>query len=64
MSDQGDSEVIHRLKNHLAIIVGFADLVIAESAEDDPHRTDLMELQTAARDAMAMMPDVDRLLKR
>jgi hypothetical protein len=61
---QSDSAVIHRLKNHLAIIVGFADLVVAEAAEDDPRRADLLEIQKAARDALAMMPDIDKRLKR
>ena len=59
-----DSEVIHRLKNHLAIIVGFADLVVAEAAADDPRRADLLEIQKAARDAIAMMADVDKRLRR
>ena len=66
MSDAGkigDSELIHTLKNHLAIIVGFADLLLADSAEDDPKRADLMEIHKAARDAMAMMPEVDRRVK-
>lgn len=58
-----DSEVIHRLRNHLAIIVGFADLVVAESSEDDPRRADLMDIQKAARDAMAMLPEVDTRLQ-
>jgi hypothetical protein len=60
----GDSEVIHRLKNHLAIIVGFADLVVADSAAGDPRLADLLEIQKAARDALAMMPDLDKRMKR
>jgi hypothetical protein len=58
-----DSEVIHKLKNHLAIIVGFADLIVAESSDDDPRRADLLEIQKAARDAIAMMADIDKRLK-
>jgi hypothetical protein len=61
---QGDSEVIHRLKNHLAIVVGFADLVVADAAEGDPRRADLLEIQKAAREALAMMADVAKRLKR
>ncbi len=59
-----DSEVIHRLKNQLAIIVGFADLVVEEMAADDPRRADMLEIQNAARGAMALMPDLDKRLKR
>ncbi len=61
---QGDSEVIHRLKNCLAIVVGFADLVVADAAADDPSRADLLEIQKAAREALAMMADVDKRFKR
>ena len=57
-------DVIHRLKNHLAIIVGFCDLLIAESADDDPRRADLVEVHTAAREAMALMPEVARLANK
>jgi hypothetical protein len=58
-----DPNLVHRLKNHLAIIMGFADLVVMESAEGDPHRADLVEIQKAARDALAMMADIDKRLK-
>ena len=52
------SEVVHRLKNYICIICGFCELLIAESAEDDPRRADLAEIHKAAQAAMAMMPDV------
>ena len=61
MSETESVDVIHRLKNHIAIIVGFCDLLIAESADDDPRRADLLEVHTAAREAMALMPEVARL---
>lgn len=67
MSGSGEArgpDVIHKLKNHLAIIVGFSDLLLSESAVDDPRRPDMVEIHKAARDAMAMMPDVDKQLKR
>jgi hypothetical protein len=53
-------DVIHRLKNHLAIIVGFCDLLISETDDDDPKRKDLLEVHTAAREAMALMPEIAR----
>jgi hypothetical protein len=61
---RADAEMIHRLKNHLAIVVGFADLVVAETPEGDPRFADLLEIQKAARDALAMMADVDLRLRR
>jgi hypothetical protein len=57
-------DVIHRLKNHLAIIVGFCDLLIAECDDNDPKRADLVEVHTAAREAMALMPEVARLASK
>jgi len=39
----------HTLKNHLAIIVGFSDLLLSEMTDDDPHRKDVAEINAAAR---------------
>jgi len=55
-----DDDVIHRLKNDMAIIVGFCDLLLAECASDDPRRADLLEVHRAAQDALALMPEVSR----
>lgn len=59
-----NGDVIHRLKNHIAIIVGFCDLLLAEVPEDDPHRADIVEVHKAGRDAMALMPEVARRLQK
>jgi hypothetical protein len=58
-----DNDVIHQLKNHLAVIVGFCDLLIAETPDDDSRKADLLDVHKAARDAMALMPEVTRLLR-
>ena len=60
MADHTELEVIHRLKNHIAVIVGFCDLVIADMPESDTRRGDMLEIQKAAYEAMAMMPEVAR----
>jgi hypothetical protein len=60
MTDSTTVDVIHRLKNHIAIIVGFTELLIADCADDDPKRSDLLEVQKAAHEAMAVMPEVAR----
>jgi hypothetical protein len=60
MTESATVDVIHRLKNHIAIIVGFSELLIADCADDDPKRADLLELQKAAHEAMAVMPEVAR----
>lgn len=43
-----DSTAVHALSNHLAVILGFIELVLAETREDDPRRGDLVEIRDAA----------------
>ena len=63
MPESETVNVIHRLKNHIAIIVGFVDLLISECPDDDPKRADLLEVHKAAQAAMALMPDVESSLR-
>jgi hypothetical protein len=58
VAEPTSEQIIHRLKNHLCVIVGFCDLLIAEIAADDPRRADLLEVNKAAREAMLLMPEV------
>ena len=58
-----ESDLIHRLKNHICVIVGFCDLLLADFPSDDQRHADLLEVQKAARDAMAMMPEIGRRLR-
>jgi hypothetical protein len=53
-----EPDVVHRLKNYICIISGFCELLIGDCAEDDPRRADLIEIDKAARHALAMMPEV------
>lgn len=43
-----DDNHLHDFKNQLAIIMGFCDLLIEESARDDPRRRDFEEIHKAA----------------
>ena len=60
---QREPEVIHRLKNYLCIVVGFCELILEDFPQDDRRRGDLLEVQKAARDAVAMMPEVSRHMR-
>jgi hypothetical protein len=40
-------EDVHALSNHLAVILGFVELMI-EDAMEAPHRDDLLEIRSAA----------------
>ncbi|HYM24011.1 MAG TPA: response regulator, partial [Vicinamibacterales bacterium] len=58
VADVPEVDVVHRLKNHIAIIVGFADLLLQETPKDDPRHADIEEIQKAAYAAMAIMPEI------
>lgn len=48
---QLDGPALHALSNHLAVILGFIELVLSETASDDPRRADLIEIRDAAVEA-------------
>ena len=39
---------LHVLSNHLAVIIGFIELMIADAAPGQPHFNDLIEIRIAA----------------
>jgi hypothetical protein len=41
---------VHALSNQLAVILGFIELVVADTPEGDPRRGDLLEIQAAAHE--------------
>jgi hypothetical protein len=49
---------LHQLKNHLAIIIGFCDLVLGDMRDDDPKRVDIQEMRKAGQAALALLPDI------
>jgi signal transduction histidine kinase len=53
-----DARVRHDFKNQLAIIRGFAEIMLADAAEGDVRRRDLEEIYKAAVNALALL---DRL---
>ena len=46
-----DGPAVHALSNHLAVILGFIELVLAETKPDDHRRGDLVEIRDAAMEA-------------
>jgi hypothetical protein len=51
-----DPSRVHRLKNKMAIILGFCELLLSEMAEDDPRRGDIMQIYEAAKSALIELP--------
>jgi hypothetical protein len=47
---------VHRLKNQLAIILGFCELMLEDTPEDDKKRPDLLQIQMAAKSALGELP--------
>jgi hypothetical protein len=45
----------HALMNYLSIIMGFSDLLLQETAADDPRRADLEEIHRAATAAVILV---------
>lgn len=55
-----DTATIHLLNNHLGVILGFVELVLDDTPEDDPRRRDLLEIKQAAAAAVALVGPVYR----
>jgi len=47
---------VHRLKNQLAIILGFCELLLSDLSADHKHRADVLQIQTAGRTALNELP--------
>jgi len=47
-----DPTTEHAIKNHLAVIVGFCELLLDETPPDDSRHADLQEILHAARELM------------
>jgi hypothetical protein len=49
-----DNDIEHIFKNHMAIILGYADLLLEDMLPDDPRREDVGEIRKAAIAAAAL----------
>ena len=57
-----DASVLHQLKNHIAVVIGFCDLLLRDLSEDDPNRADILKMRETGHDAMALLPELsDRM---
>lgn len=54
-----DVDFDHTLRNQVAIVVGYCDLLLDEVPPDSPLRHDLLEMQKAATTAMDMLRATD-----
>jgi hypothetical protein len=50
-----ESRTLHNIRNHLSVIIGYCDLLLAEIRPDDPRHGDLTEIRNAATAAMTLL---------
>ena len=50
-----DGPALHLLSNHLAVILGFVELILADTPPDNPRYEDLVEIRNAAVDAAKLI---------
>ena len=55
--DRPESRQLHNVRNHLSVIIGFCDLLLAEIPESDRKRADIAEMRKAAVAAVALLQD-------
>lgn len=58
-----ESKPLHDLNNQLTIIQGYADLLLETIPPSDPRHGDLMEIITAARAAIDLVPEIRKQIK-
>jgi len=49
----------HALRNYLAIVLGYAELLLQDAADDDPRRDDYEEIRRAATAAVQLIARSD-----
>jgi hypothetical protein len=61
VSDEPDREArrVHNVRNHLAVIIGYCDLLLPQLQEQDPMRADIVEMRKAATSAMMLLQEGD-----
>ena len=57
-NDVPPEPTLHALQNHLSIIVGFCDLLLADLPESARPRADIQHIRAAGEAAIALLPDV------
>lgn len=60
-SGEPPGDVLHRIKNHLSVILGFADLALESPTIDTSARGDVLEMRKAAEAALSEVAKLDHL---
>jgi hypothetical protein len=49
-----DADTEHMIKNHLAVIAGYCELLLADMPDDDPRHADLQEINRSVLALIAL----------
>ena len=55
VAEEISPSTVHRLKNHLAVILGFCELLLADFEDGDKRRADVVQIQAAGQQALATL---------
>jgi two-component system cell cycle sensor histidine kinase/response regulator CckA len=55
VEQKGSPGIAHDLNNQLSIILGFCELLLDSTPDEDPRRADIMEIDKAARTATSLV---------
>jgi len=53
-----ESRRLHNIRNHLSVIIGYCDLLVAEIPQNDRKHADMLEVRKAADAAMRLLEGV------
>ena len=55
---QPESTRVHNIRNHLSVILGYCDLLLAEVPPSERKHADITEMRHAAAAALALLDDL------
>lgn len=62
VEERQEHQGVHRLKNHLTIILGFAELLLEDLPAGSAQRADVEEIKKAALEALRQTNDIAKEL--
>ena len=61
--ESGEDPLLHQLKNHLAVMIGFCDILLRELPAENVNRTDVQEMLKAGEAALSLLPELSKRMR-
>ncbi len=61
--EQKYPKLLHDLNNQLMIVQGYSDLLLDTVPPSDPRHADLMEIVSAAKHAIELVPQIEKEMR-